>query len=140
MKLQESTTGFYYVGTKRANITKLVNIYQRGYASGNLNQAMNELIKKEGFEPEVICCESEYGFAAIKRWSGLLSKDKRFSQVPLIIDAGRKTAAAKFNFILNNAVDDILNLQEWDENNLNTKIRFLRKFKSRTGTWGKKFI
>ena len=43
MNLQESITGFYYVGTKRANITKLVNIYKRGYASGNLNQAMTEL-------------------------------------------------------------------------------------------------
>ncbi len=55
MKLQESMTGFYYVGTKRANITKLVNIYKRGYASGNLNQAMSELTNKDHILPEVIC-------------------------------------------------------------------------------------
>jgi hypothetical protein len=40
MKLQESMTGFYYVGTKRAIITKLVNIYKRGYASGKMNESM----------------------------------------------------------------------------------------------------
>jgi hypothetical protein len=37
MKLQDSKTGFYYVGTKRANITKLVSIYKCGYASGKFN-------------------------------------------------------------------------------------------------------
>ena len=63
MKLQESMTGFYYVGTKRANITKLVNIYKRGYASGNLNQAMQGCSQKMNILlPEVICCESEFGF------------------------------------------------------------------------------
>ena len=61
MKLQESITGFYYVGTKRANITKLVNIYKRGYASGNLNQAMTELTRKDHILPEVICCEGSLG-------------------------------------------------------------------------------
>ncbi len=58
MKLQESMTGFYYVGTKRANITKLVNIYKRGYASGNLNEAKIELTRKDRDLPEVIFCES----------------------------------------------------------------------------------
>ena len=50
MKLQESMTGFYYVGTKRANITKLVNIYKRGYASGSLDQAVRISQKMK------ICC------------------------------------------------------------------------------------
>ncbi len=132
MNLQESMTGFYYVGTKRANITKLVNIYKRGYASGNLNEAMSELTRKDHMLPEVIFCESGYGFADIKIWADLLSKQERLSQIPLIIDADRITAVENFHFIRNRIVDDILNLQEWDESNLDTKIRFLQKFKSRT--------
>jgi lipopolysaccharide/colanic/teichoic acid biosynthesis glycosyltransferase len=132
MKLQESMTGFYYVGTKRANITKLVNIYKRGYASGNLNQALTELTNKDHMLPEVIFCESGYGFAAINRWAGLLSKQERFSQIPLIIDADRITAVENFHFIHNRIVDDILNLEEWEESNLDTKVRFLQKFKSRS--------
>jgi len=132
MKLHESITGFYYVGTKRANITKLVNIYKRGYAFGNLNEAMIELTMKDRALPEVIFCESGYGFADIKIWADFLSKQERLSEIPLIIDADRITAVQNFHFIHNKIVDDILNLQEWDESNLDTKIRFLQKFKSRT--------
>jgi lipopolysaccharide/colanic/teichoic acid biosynthesis glycosyltransferase len=132
MKLLESMTGFYYVGTKRANITKLVNIYKRGYASGNLNQAMIELTRKDHTLPEVIFCESGFGFADIKIWADFLSKQERLSRVPLIIDADRITAVENFHFIRNRIVDDILNLQECDESKLDAKIRFLQKFKSRT--------
>jgi hypothetical protein len=49
VKLQENMTGFYYVGTKRAIVTKLVNIYKRGYASGKLNESMTELLNKNIF-------------------------------------------------------------------------------------------
>jgi lipopolysaccharide/colanic/teichoic acid biosynthesis glycosyltransferase len=131
MKLQESMTGFYYIGTKRANITKLVNIYKRGYASGSLEQAFTELTGKDQILPEVICCESEYGFPAIRRLARLLSKNERLAGVPLIIDADPMKAIENFHFDGNKAADDILNLQEWDENNLGSKIRFLQKYKSR---------
>ncbi len=131
MKLQESMTGFYYVGTNRANITKLVNIYKRGYASCNLNEAMAEFKNKDQVLPEVIFCESGFGFSAISHWAGLLSKQVGFSQIPLIIDADNITAAENFHFIHNRIVDDILNMQEWDESRLDTKVRFLQKFKTR---------
>lgn len=132
MKLRESMTGFYYVGTKRANISKLVNIYKRGYASSKLNEAMAELIRKDHILPEVICCESDYGFAAINQWADLLSRHERLSKIPLIIDADKMTTIENYHFMQNKTVDDILNLQEWSENNLDTKIRFLQKFKSLT--------
>jgi hypothetical protein len=61
MKLQESITGFYYVGTKQAIITKLVNIYKRGYASGKLNESMTELLNKDHILPQVIVCDASYG-------------------------------------------------------------------------------
>jgi len=132
MKLQESKTGFYYVGKKRANITKLVNIYKRGYASGSLDQAMAELLRENHIHPEVICCESDFGFPNIKSWAEKLSKNEQLSKIPLIIDADRLTATENFHFIRNRTVDDILNLAEWEENNLLTKIRFLNKFKIHT--------
>ena len=132
MKLQESMTGFYYVGTKRANITKLVNIYKRGYASGSLNQALTELTRENHILPEIICCESHFGYAKIKLWADLLSRDEKLSKIPLIIDADRLTSADNYYFTRNKNIDDILNLQDWDENNLNSKIRFLQKLKIRT--------
>jgi lipopolysaccharide/colanic/teichoic acid biosynthesis glycosyltransferase len=132
MKLQESMTGFYYVGTKRANISKLVSIYKRGYASSKLNEAMAELLRKDHITPEVICCESGYGFAVINQWADLLSHHERLSKIPLIIDADKITTLENYHFMQNRKIDDILNLEEWDENKLDSKIRFLQKFKSRT--------
>lgn len=140
MKLQESKTGFYYVGRKRANITKLVNIYKRGYASGNLSHALNELTKKDYINPEVIFCESEYGFADIGIWADLLSKHEHLSKIPLIINANRMTAAENFHFIHNRIVDDILNMQELNETDLESKIRFLQKFKARSKEFEKRKV
>src|SRR5664279_3070121 len=114
MKLQESITGFYYVGTKRANISKLVNIYRRGYASGNLNEAMAELMRKDHIVPEIICCESGYGFAAISQLADFLSGNVRLSKIPLIIDAGEISSIENYQFMQNRKIDDILNLEEWD--------------------------
>src|ERR1017187_5059683 len=99
MKLQESMTGFYYVGTKRANISKLVSIYKRGYASSKLNEAMAELMRKDHIIPEVICCESGYGFAAINQWADLLSRNERLSKIPLIIDADKMTTVENYHFM-----------------------------------------
>ena len=132
MKLQESITGFYYVGTKRAIITKLVNIYKRGYASGKLNESMTELLNKDHILPQVIICDASYGFADIKLWSDSLMKNERLHGIPLIIDSDNMNAIENFQFIRNNTVDDIINLQHWSEDDLNLKVLFLQKYKNRT--------
>ena len=134
MKLQESKTGFYYVGTKRAIITKLVNMYKCGYASGKLNESMNELLNKDHILPQVIICDASYGFAAIKQWSDLLIKSERLHGIPLIIDTENMDVVENFRFISNKTADDIINLQEWGENDLNLKILFLQKYKNRSYT------
>jgi lipopolysaccharide/colanic/teichoic acid biosynthesis glycosyltransferase len=131
MKLQEGMTGFYYIGTKRANITKLVNIYKRGYASGNLNEAMSELARKDHICPEVIFCESGFGFESVKRWADFLSGHERLSHIPFIIHAENPGNMENLQFIRYKSVDDLLNLEETDEKRLNTKISFLKKYKTR---------
>lgn len=136
MKLLDSMTGFYYVGSNRENITKLVNIYKRGYASGNLNQAMAELTRKDHILPEVIFCESGFGFAAIKRWADFLSGHERLSHIPFIIHADSMTAPDNLQFIRYRTVDDILNLEEMDEKRLTMKISFLHKYKNRMREMG----
>jgi lipopolysaccharide/colanic/teichoic acid biosynthesis glycosyltransferase len=138
MKLQESMTGFYYVGSKRANITKLVNIYKRGYASGKLNEAMNELLNKDHILPQVILCDASYGFIAIKQWADLLAKNERLHEIPFLIDTENINAYDNLPFIHDKIADDVINLEEWDENNLNLKILFLQKYKTRTRELEKK--
>src|ERR1700759_5341389 len=125
MKLQESMTGFYYVGTKRAIITKLVNIYKRGYASGKLNESMTELLNKEHILPQVIIFDACYGPQAVKLWADLLKKNERLHGIPLIIDSENISAIENFQFIRNKTADDIINMQEWCEHDLNLKILFL---------------
>lgn len=101
MKLLGSITGFYYIGSDRENISKFVHIYKRGYASGNLKQAMTELLLEERLIPEVICCESSFGFTAIRQLSKLLSGHKLLSKVPFIIDSKNMTAFDCHPFIEN---------------------------------------
>jgi lipopolysaccharide/colanic/teichoic acid biosynthesis glycosyltransferase len=129
MELRESMTGFYYIGDDHSNITKLVNIYKRGYASCNLNQAMTELTKENHILPEVICCESRFGFEAIAKLATFLSRHKSLSQTPFILETDKLTAVETHQFVSTKTVDDLLNLKEWDENSLHTKIRFLQKCK-----------
>src|SRR5712675_1472064 len=122
MKLQESMTGFYYVGTKRANITKLVNMYKRGYASGNLNQAMAELTRKDHILPEVICCEANLGIDAIRQWANFISTQERLAGIPFIIDEDCTRPMENDYFMRNQMVDEILNLEVLDETVLLAKI------------------
>ena len=130
MKLQESKTGFYYIGTKRANITKLVSIYKHGYATGSLKEAMTDLTRNDRILPEVIFCDACFGFPAIKHWTDLLSRDERLSHIPFIIDTDTITATNNRRFMAGKRIDDVLNLSEWNENILVWKIRFLQKCKT----------
>ena len=132
MNLQGSITGFYYIGADRDNISKLVNIYKRGYASGNLEQAMMELGRENQIIPEVIICESLFGFQSIQTFSDFLRKHENLSRIPFIIDADSLTATDNYHFICNEVVDDFIKLEEWEENSLSAKIRFLHKYKART--------
>ena len=131
MKKLESITGFYYIGTDRENISKLVNIYKRGYASSNFQEAMKALKSDTPIQPEVICCESGIGFDAIKKLSTLLSENPELSKIPFLIDANNLVARENDQFIRNKTVDDMLNIRDWDEKNLHSTICYLQKNKSR---------
>jgi lipopolysaccharide/colanic/teichoic acid biosynthesis glycosyltransferase len=131
MKLQESMTGFYYIGTSRENISKLVGIYKRGYASGDFLQAITELTKENHILPEVICCESGIGITTIKKMTDQISKDKELSKVPFIVVDDNINKDDNNLFIRNKMVDDIISLTDWDENKLDAKFRFIQKFKQR---------
>ena len=131
MNLQESMTGFYYVGTKRANITKLVNIYKRGYASGNLKEAGADITKQEFCKPEVICCEAGLGFFSIRKWASQLAKDDTLSNVPLLIVSEKWEGIEKIRVSMSRKIDGVLNFSTWEENDLQTKILLLKKNKER---------
>ncbi|HEY4156094.1 MAG TPA: sugar transferase [Puia sp.] len=129
---QESTTGFYYIGTQSAHMAKLVSIYKRGFASDNMQQAITELTREKHSPPEVICCEARFGLAAITRFAGFLAKHPTLSRIPFILDADRMTTGDHEEYIKNKLADEILFLRDYDENLLSRKIRFLQNFKTKT--------
>lgn len=131
MKKLEIMAGFYYIGTRHDNIAKLVSIYQRGYASENLDQAIAELTAQSASLPDMICCESDYGRREIGRFADILSGHPLLSRIPFLIDAATISPADQNYYVRNKLADDILLIKDWDENRLNAKIRFLHKFKTR---------
>ncbi|MFI5194189.1 MAG: hypothetical protein ACHQD7_09030, partial [Chitinophagales bacterium] len=132
MEKLESMTGFYYIGTNQANIEKLVKIYKRGYAADNPADTFRELTRENFFIPDVICCESRFGPAAIKLFARQLAGHATLSRIPFIVDADGMSAADRNYFIRNELVDDILFISETEEKLLCRKINFLNKFKVST--------
>lgn len=132
MKLQESMTGFYYIGANRANISKLVKIFKRGYASSDFLQAVSELTRENHILPEVICCESGIGFTAIKKMTAQISLKQDLLQVPFIIVDDLDNTENNYRFIRSKLADDIISIKDWDENILAAKFRFLQKFKRKS--------
>lgn len=137
MEKLESMTGFYYIGTNQANIDKLVKIYKRGYAADNPADTFRELTCENFFVPDVICCESRFGPAAIKLFARQLASHATLSRIPFIVDADGMSAGDRTYFIRNELVDDILFISETEEKLLCRKINFLNKFKFRTFEPGK---
>ncbi len=131
MKKLESMAGFYYIGTRDDNIAKLVNIYQRGYACENLERAIVELTVLGASPPHMICCESDFGRRQIGRFADVLRGHPMLSRIPFIIDAAAMPTADQNYYVRNKLADDILFIKECDEKNLDAKIRFLHKFKTK---------
>ena len=130
MKQEDSMTGFYYIGSQRAHVDKLVGILKRGYASDNMQQAITELTREKHFLPVVICCESQFGLAAITRLAGFLANHPILSGVPFMIDADGMTSPDYREYVKNKMADDIIFLNDCDENAFVRKIRFMQKIKS----------
>jgi hypothetical protein len=130
MKQEDSMTGFYYIGSQRDHVDKLIGILKCGYASDNMQQAITELTREKHFLPVVICCEPHFGLAAITRLAGFLANHPILSGVPFIIDADGMTSADYREYVKNKTADDIIFLNECDEKAFIRKIRFMQKIKS----------
>jgi len=129
MTQEDSMTGFYYIGSERAHVDKLVSIFKHGYASANMQEAITALTREKHAPPEVICCGSHFGLAAITRLAGFLANHPILSGVPFIIDADKMTSADHHEYVKNKLADDILFMSEYDERAFIRKVRFMQKVK-----------
>ncbi len=129
-------SGFYYIGKNSENIEKLVKAFKRGYASEGLENAKTELKRSLANErnviPEIIFCESQFGFAAIKNFQQFLSENPELSSIPFVLDAGNLSQKDLHLYRKHKLIDEIIFLELYNENNLLAKGEFLKKVKIKT--------
>jgi lipopolysaccharide/colanic/teichoic acid biosynthesis glycosyltransferase len=132
-----NNNGFYYIGKHSGNIEKLVKVFKRGYASEGLENAKAELMRslkqEKNVFPEIIFCESNFGFAAIKNFYHFLSSHQVFSSIPFVLDATNLSEKELHLYRKHKLFDEIIFLDQYDEKSLYAKGAFLKKIKSKTG-------
>ncbi len=128
-------SGFYYIGKNPANIEKLVKLFKRGYASEGIENAKSELarslVQEKNIIPEIIFCESQFDFAAIKSFCSFLSNHPIFTTIPFVLDAGNLCEMELTLHRKHQLADEIIFLQSIEERDLMVKIQFLKKVKSK---------
>ena len=128
-------SGFYYVGKSSGNIEKLVKVFKRGYASEGLENAKAELKRsleqEKNVIPEIIFCETQFGFSAIKNFHQFLSSNPSLSAIPFVLDATNLSEKDLNLYRKYKLADDIIFINEYDEKNLLSKGKFLKKIKAK---------
>ncbi|HVM89347.1 MAG TPA: sugar transferase [Puia sp.] len=127
--------GFYYIGRHSGNIEKLVKVFKRGYASEGLENAKSELnrslLQERNVIPEIIFCESKFGFNAINSFYQFLKGHQALSSIPLVLDATNLSEKDLQLYRKHRLFDEIILLEEYDEKALLAKGEFLKKVKSK---------
>ncbi len=127
--------GFYYIGKNPANIEKLVKLFKRGYASDSIDNARAELKRSIDQEkntvPEVIFCESNFDFSAVKSLVQFLGSNPAFTAIPFILDSTHLCDMEMSLYKKHMLADDIIQIEQADQNTLISKVRFLNKVKAK---------
>jgi lipopolysaccharide/colanic/teichoic acid biosynthesis glycosyltransferase len=127
--------GFYYIGKNPANIEKLVKLFKRGYASDSIDNARAELKRSIDQEkntvPEVIFCESNFDFSAVKSFVQFLSSNPAFTAIPFIMDSTHLCDIEMSLYKKHMLADDIIQIEQAEQSALISKVRFLNKVKTK---------
>jgi lipopolysaccharide/colanic/teichoic acid biosynthesis glycosyltransferase len=128
-------SGFYYIGKNPANIEKLVKLFKRGYASDSIDNARAELRRSIELEkntlPEVIFCESNFDFSAVKSFVQFLSGNTAFTAIPFIMDSENLCEMELGLYKKHMLADDIMQIEMAEHSALLSKVRFLNKVKAK---------
>jgi lipopolysaccharide/colanic/teichoic acid biosynthesis glycosyltransferase len=129
--------GFYYIGNQENNIEKLVRVFKRGFASEGLENSKAELYRfvcqERNAVPEIIFCESRFGFSAIKSFCNFLKEHELLASVPFVLDATGLSEKELNLYRKHRLLDEIIFIGEYEEKSLYNKGEFLKKIKSGVG-------
>lgn len=131
------TSHFFYIGRNSASIDSLIRIFQTGYAAENTIKArfiLERLINNKEQVPGIIILDSSISQDEINYFHEYLRSASFMAEVPMVIDATGASekqvdAMRRLEF-----VDEILFLGEINDQNLVSKISFLKKVKAQQKT------
>lgn len=131
------TSHFFYIGRNSASIDSLIRIFQTGYAAENTIKArfiLERLISNKEQVPGIIILDSSISQDEINYFHEYLRSASFMAEVPMVIDATGASekqvdAMRRLEF-----VDEILFLGEINDQNLVSKISFLKKVKAQQKT------
>lgn len=127
------TSHFFYIGRNSASIDSLIRIFQTGYAAENTIKArfiLERLISNKEQVPGIIILDSSISQDEINYFHEYLRSASFMADIPMVIDATGASdkqvdAMRRMEF-----VDEILFLGELNDQNLVSKISFLKKVKA----------
>ncbi|MDR3716815.1 MAG: sugar transferase [Puia sp.] len=128
-------SGFFYIGNESASIGKMVSAFKNGYASPCPQDARQELLRclqreKEAV-PEVIFCEGNLDFVAIRNLYRFVSRHPVLGSVPFVLNADGLSAKELAYRRRNRVSDEMVFLAKHSPESLLSKTRFYRRVKTR---------
>jgi len=129
-------SGFYYIGKDAAHIQMLLDLYQRGYATEDFNNAKSELLKSveqnDNILPQFILIGAVADLEIINNFSNFLRKHPVLSSIPLLIEGSVLPADKYVIYKSKIRPDDILSMGKIGRDEFCRKVDFLRKTKQHT--------
>jgi lipopolysaccharide/colanic/teichoic acid biosynthesis glycosyltransferase len=126
-------SGFYYIGKDAAHIQMLLDLYQRGYATENFNNAKSELLRSveqnDNVLPQFILIGAVADLEIINTFSNFLRKHPVLSSIPLLIEGSVLPADKYATYKSKIRPDDILSMGKIGKDEFCRKVDFLRKTK-----------
>jgi lipopolysaccharide/colanic/teichoic acid biosynthesis glycosyltransferase len=126
-------SGFYYVGKNAAQIERLVNLFDRGYASDGMDTVKQELMRsleqEKAVLPEVIVCEAGFEVSAILSFRKFLKRHRVLHSIPFLLDGSGLSEKELERYKVRARPDEIIFFDQCEKATLKKKVLFLRRMK-----------
>jgi lipopolysaccharide/colanic/teichoic acid biosynthesis glycosyltransferase len=126
-------SGFYYIGKDAGHIQMLLDLYQRGYATEDFDNAKSELLKSveqnDNILPQFILIGAVADLETINTFCRFLRKHPLLWSIPLLIEGSALPADKYLTYKNKIRPDEILSMAKIGKVDFCRKVDFLRKIK-----------
>jgi lipopolysaccharide/colanic/teichoic acid biosynthesis glycosyltransferase len=122
---------FFYIGNESYKINRLINVFESGYASETVENAI-EILKRSSsrnFTPDIFIIDAKVPESSLREFQKFISSNLQFSTVPLVIDASSLAEQELIRFRKFSFLDEIVFIKDTPKEKLIAKVEFLKKIK-----------